>query len=589
MKAILAAMALALTAGAAGTAFDNATASRIAILHGGRVKPLDSCAREVLRSITGKERFPGYWDSVTQHQIEVFGDAEPVEAFLRLVAEPERFRALNFIRVDHPELKQKYRLDENRIFFSLRDFDGCREELQAESRRIDADNATSAQRALLSLIRKQNYVQAIFEERLLAIVPVPFGPTGGWMTPADLRIYFSEAQPTDPRFRAVKTALDEFLKKDPTKDREQTLRKIVSEFARVKSGLAKGEFGEVNLAVAGLAAALKAANPAEYPSDEDIDRELSYQKLQPFSLAAGVFALALLIYIGAYVFDSGKVWAFGVASQMAGIGMVAYGYALRWTIAGRYPLSNHYESMIMVAFGAGIISLIAELILRRRVFGLAGTTVSCLMILLAQTVPIFAEQSAISNLQPALQTFWMTIHVPIIMTGYAGAAIICVLGHIYLFTHILRRESPGKEAALEALDVVMYRALQVTVLFLLTGILLGAVWAGEAWGRPWGWDMKETWALITLIAYLVTLHGRFTGYVRGLGTALCALGGFMLVILCYYGVNFIFGKGLHTYGFGSGEIWPVVAFFIFEAVLMGASAAVGIARRRKPPLDAGTE
>jgi cytochrome c-type biogenesis protein CcsB len=338
-----------------------------------------------------------------------------------------------------------------------------------------------------------------------------------------------------------------------------------------------------------LAATLKAANPAEYPSDEDIEREISYQKLQPFSLAAGVFALALLIYIGAYVFDSGRVWAFGVASQMAGIGMVAYGYALRWTIAGRYPLSNHYESMIMVAFGAGIISLIAELILRRRVFGLAGTTVSCLMILLAQTVPIFAEQSAISNLQPALQTFWMTIHVPIIMTGYAGAAIICVLGHIYLFTHILRREFPGKEAALEALDVVMYRALQVTVLFLLTGILLGAVWAGEAWGRPWGWDMKETWALITLIAYLVTLHGRFTGYVRGLGTALCALGGFMLVILCYYGVNFIFGKGLHTYGFGSGEIWPVVAFFIFEAVLMGASAAVGIARRRKPPLDAGTE
>jgi hypothetical protein len=63
----------------------------------------------------------------------------------------------------------------------------------------------------------------------------------------------------------------------------------------------------------------------------------------------------------------------------------------------------------------------------------------------------------------------------------------------------------------------------------------------------------------------------------------------MLVILCYYGVNFIFGKGLHTYGFGSGETWPVVAFFVFEAALMGASAAVGIARRRKPPLDAGTE
>src|SRR6185503_12012046 len=141
----LAATALALTAGAAGTAFDSATASRIAILHGGRVKPLDTCAREVLRSITGKERFAGYRDPETNRFVEVFGDAEPVEALLRLVAEPERFRALSFIRVDHPELKRAYRLDENRLYFSLRDFDGCREELHAEERKIDPDNATSAQ------------------------------------------------------------------------------------------------------------------------------------------------------------------------------------------------------------------------------------------------------------------------------------------------------------------------------------------------------------------------------------------------------------------------------------------------------------
>ncbi|HKS15715.1 MAG TPA: cytochrome c biogenesis protein CcsA [Planctomycetota bacterium] len=576
---------LALTA---GPALDSATAGRIAILHQGRVKPLDTCAREVLRAITGKERFPGYRDPITDQQVVVFGDVEPVEAFLRLIAEPERCRTLNFIRVDHPELKKKYKLDENRLWFSLRDFDACREELHAEERKIDPDNATSAQRAVLSLLRKQRYVEAIFEEELFAIVPVPFGPSGGWMTPEDVRLYFSETHPTDPRFQAAAASLAEFLKGDANKAREQTLRRIVASCATLKAALAKGEMDEANRAVAALAADLKAANPSEYPSDEEIDRELSYQRFQPFSVAAGFFALALLIYVGSYVFDSGKVWIAAVAVQFVAIAVTAYGYALRWMIAGRYPLSNHYESMIMVAFGAGIIALVAELILRKRFFGLAGTIVSCLMILLAQTVPIFAEQSAISNLQPALQTFWMTIHVPIIMTGYAGAAIICVLGHIYLLMHVFRHGSPEKDAALESLDTVMYRCLQVTVLFLLTGILLGAVWAGEAWGRPWGWDMKETWALITLIAYLVTLHGRFTGYVRGLGTALCALAGFMLVILCYYGVNFIFGKGLHTYGFGSGDSWPVTAFFAFEAVLMGVAAGVSIYRRRKEPLDAGS-
>ena len=127
----------------------------------------------------------------------------------------------------------------------------------------------------------------------------------------------------------------------------------------------------------------------------------------------------------------------------------------------------------------------------------------------------------------------------------------------------------------------MYRALEVTVLFVLAGILLGAVWAGVEWGRPWGWDMKETWALITLVAYIATLHGRFTGKVRGLGTALCAITSFILVILCYYGVNFLFGRGLHTYGFGSGDVWPMMAFFAFEGALMIVAAAVEVARRNR--------
>ena len=90
-----------------------------------------------------------------------------------------------------------------------------------------------------------------------------------------------------------------------------------------------------------------------------------------------------------------------------------------------------------------------------------------------------------------------------------------------------------------------------------------------------------------LIAYIATLHGRFTGKVRGLGTAVCAIVSFMLVILCYYGVNFLFGRGLHTYGFGSGEIWPVIAFFAFEGLLMGASAIVELRRRGETP-DEGT-
>jgi cytochrome c biogenesis factor len=112
------------------------------------------------------------------------------------------------------------------------------------------------------------------------------------------------------------------------------------------------------------------------------------------------------------------------------------------------------------------------------------------------------------------------------------------------------------------------------VLFLLIGIILGAVWAGEAWGRPWGWDMKETWALITLLAYLAILHARFLGALRAFGTSIASLAAFQILILTYYGVNFLFGKGLHTYGFGSGDAWPLAGFFAAEAVFAGVCAVV---------------
>ena len=582
MKAIGAAAILLMTV-AGDSALDMTAARRIVILHDGRAKPLDSFAREMLREVTGKERLPSYRDSETNEKVVVFGDCEPVEALLRLVSEPQRFREKRFIRVDHPDLKKKYRLDENLIYFSLRDFDACHEELERDGQRIDTDEATTAERALLMLVRKQRYVEAIFEERILSIVPVPFGQTGGWMTPGDAQLYFSTAPPTDPRFRAIKAALDQLLKNEKTAaSREAALKSSLVAYERMKAALAHNDAAEFKSSTEALEYALRALNPQEVSTPEEIDRELWYNELKPFSWSAGLFAVAMLLFLGAYAFKTNSLWIAAIAGQSAALGITAYGYALRWLISGRYPLSNHYESMIMVAFAAGLLTLIAELLTRRRIGGLAGATAACIMVLLAEYVPTFAEQSAIKNLMPALQTFWMTIHVPVIMTGYAGGLILCVLSHIYVFMHLFGRLSPERGAEL---DDTMYRILQVTVLFLLAGILLGAVWAGEAWGRPWGWDMKETWALITLVAYIATLHGRFTGKVRGLGTALCGITAFMLVILCYYGVNFLFGRGLHTYGFGSGEVWPVIAFFVFEAALMISAAAVEIRHRRSTPVE----
>ena len=256
------------------------------------------------------------------------------------------------------------------------------------------------------------------------------------------------------------------------------------------------------------------------------------------------------------------------------LGLCGYGYALRWIIADRYPLSNHYESMIMCAIGASLMAGFLELFIRpKAMLGLGGAIVASVLLVLANNVPAFAEQGFVAPLVPALQTVWMTIHVPVIMTGYAMGMLLMVLGHI----HLVRFLKSGSVAD-EFFDRVMKLVLQLTVLFLLFGIVLGAVWAGEAWGRPWGWDMKETWALITLLCYLAMVHARFLGAIKTFGTAMGSLVAFQILILTYYGVNFLFGKGLHTYGFGAGEVWPLIAFAAVELVFGIACYAVYLKR-----------
>jgi cytochrome c biogenesis factor len=103
------------------------------------------------------------------------------------------------------------------------------------------------------------------------------------------------------------------------------------------------------------------------------------------------------------------------------------------------------------------------------------------------------------------------------------------------------------------------------------GTMLGGVWASYSWGRFWGWDPKETWALIATLGYLAILHARFTGWIKDFGMAVGALLGYLLVLMAWYGVNFVLGTGLHSYGFGSGGYWYVGGFVAFELAVIAAA------------------
>ncbi len=544
---------------------------RIAVLHRGRPKPLDSFAREFMHEISGSSKFRGYKEG--DKFIEVFKGGDPVGAVLRLIARPpEEVRNLRFLRIDHLALKEELKLDVGRLYFSLADLDAARPILeQREAEIVDRDNATVQQRAVLMIADKHWYIDAVCREQLLAIVPISYGELRSWPTVRQVKTWL-DAQPGDPN---VKAALDAFEQK--AEGNRTKLEKIVDAYDRMMGGLAASRVDQFNAAGVELSAALATLNPNIYPKPSVIDAELTYNNAQPFRWVALILFVAALFYVASLVFDAPSLWWAAVLLQISSLVLHGYGYGLRWIACGQYPLSNHYESMMMLAAGASLIPLGFELTIRPKFIGMAGCIAAAVTIVLADNVYTFASQSFINPLQPALMnTVWMTIHVPVIMTAYASAMVMMILGHVYLAYNLF---APTRYEKLAQIDKFQHRMLQATVLFLLGGIILGAVWAGEAWGRPWGWDMKEVWALITLLTYLAVQHARFAGAIKGFGTAALAIASFASVILCYYGVNFLFGKGLHTYGFGNGDWLPINIYFGLEAVFV----AVCVALRKKIP------
>ncbi len=155
--------------------------------------------------------------------------------------------------------------------------------------------------------------------------------------------------------------------------------------------------------------------------------------------------------------------------------------------------------------------------------------------------------------------FWLSTHVLIITISYAAFFLAFAMGDVILFYYLENEKNYAQRDSRQGTQSI-YRAIQIGVVLLAFGIILGGIWADYSWGRFWGWDPKETWALIALLGYVALLHGRLAGWVKRLRTGRARGRTFSLVIMSWYGVNFVLGAGLHSYGFGAGGVEYVTAF-----------------------------
>jgi cytochrome c-type biogenesis protein CcsB len=308
----------------------------------------------------------------------------------------------------------------------------------------------------------------------------------------------------------------------------------------------------------------------DYPSASQMKLAVVYNHWTPFRFAWVLMllsALGMLLYLGS---QWQVCYVAALTTYTLGLMAMVAGFAMRIAISGRPPVTSMYESVIYVGFGVAVFGMIFELIYRKRYILTAAAAVSTLALILADDCPMILDPS-VRPLEPVLRSnFWLVTHVMTITLSYAAFALALGIANITLGYYLFHSSNWG---TITALSRFTYKAIQVGVLLLAAGIILGGVWADYSWGRFWGWDPKEVWALVALLGYLCVLHARFAGWVGHRGLATLSVVCFSLVVTAWYGVNFVLGAGLHSYGFGGGGKGLVFLAVVLELLFAGVSLA----------------
>jgi cytochrome c-type biogenesis protein CcsB len=307
------------------------------------------------------------------------------------------------------------------------------------------------------------------------------------------------------------------------------------------------------------------------PSDKKIETEVVYNRLDIFNRLYKYYALVGFLMFFTLIFQIFKdrsLWRMAIYF-FKGVIILFFlwhtaGLALRWYISGHAPWTNSYESILYVSWATMAIGLAFG---RKNDMTIAASAFVTAMLLW------IAHQSwidpSIGNLVPVLDSYWLMIHVAVIVASYGPLTVGMILGLVSLILIMLttKKNKARMEINIKELTVINELALTVGLIMLTIGNFLGGQWANESWGRYWGWDPKETWALISIMVYAFVIHTRLVPGLRGKWTfnylSVVAFGSIMMT---YFGVNFYL-VGLHSYASGAQVITPVFIWYTVAGVL----------------------
>jgi cytochrome c-type biogenesis protein CcsB len=342
----------------------------------------------------------------------------------------------------------------------------------------------------------------------------------------------------------------------------------------LQNARATGDYSESDKLLAAFHQNQKNHGGEVLPDEEKVELEVMYNKLNIFNRLYGYYALAgLLMFVVLIfrIFRDRRVWHLATY-LFKGVILLLFlwhtaGLAMRWFISGHAPWSDAYESILYVSWATLGMGLLlgskSELTISASAF------VTSMLLWIAHQSWV---DPSIANLVPVLDSYWLMIHVAVIVASYGPLTVGMILGVVSLVLIILTnaRNRERMALSLRELTIVNELALTVGLTMLTIGNFLGGQWANESWGRYWGWDPKETWALISIMVYAFVIHTRLVPGLRGKWTfSFLSIVAFGSIMMTYFGVNFYL-VGLHSYASGAQVITPSFVWYtVLGVVLLG--------------------
>ena len=504
---------------------------------GGRMKPVNTFSSELLRKVS---------------KSDTYKDMNSDQVFLSMVQFPRVWFEvpLIYIKNGNDSIRKIIGLDSKEKyapFIKFFDEKGNYKLTPYIEEAYKASLPDQFQKDFIETDRKVNLLNSALSGSILRVFPIPKDANNKWISYLELNQ--ANIHGIDSTF--TKNILPLYL-------------------SALDSATIKKDYVKANFFLQSIENYQKKFGSKVRPTDDKISSEIMYNKYDIFKKLYYLYMLSgvlMLLFTIINIFFEKKAIRYVINAFHILIGVLfllhTSGLIARWYISGHAPWSDAYESMIYVAWATMFFTLAFDI--KSKLTVASGTFVASMILMIAHWNWM---DPSIANLQPVLNSYWLMIHVAVIVASYGPFTLAMVLGVValvlMLFTN--KKNKAKMDLNIQEITYINEMALTIGLVMLTIGNFLGGQWANESWGRYWGWDPKETWALISIMIYAFVIHARFVPALRGKWIYnLMSVTAFYSIMMTYFGVNFYL-TGMHSYASGDKVVTPSFVYYSVACV-----------------------